>query len=44
MGMEKVDLRESNLLVSGVDPRGYDVVVLNLFARYALSPLGTIQD
>lgn len=36
MGMERADLKESNLLVSGVGPRGYDVVVLNLFARYVI--------
>jgi hypothetical protein len=34
MEMERVDLKESNLLVFGVGPRGCDVVVLNLFARY----------
>ena len=29
-------LNESNLLVSGVGPRGYDVVVPNLSAKYAI--------
>ena len=31
-----MDLKESNLLVSGVDQRGYDVVVPNLSAKYAI--------
>jgi len=36
MEKARVALNESNLLVSGVGPRGYDVVVPNLSAKYAI--------
>lgn len=36
MEKARVGLNESNLPVSGVDQRGYDVVVPNLSAKYAI--------